>query len=324
MASFEVKSGEFDFNIMRPWLITIAVSFFLATVVSMVVLKILMPSPDQLSMKKSPTSAGLSETESSMNWAGSNQAILDTALKKILERNIFNSSGENGVDQGMRNANEMSATTLPVKLLGVIFGGSSESSVAIVSNTAKSSVSSFLQGDRLEADAVVVEIKEDRIIIDYMGRREFLEITQTDIVRSQRRKGKKTRADRDTGGKDIASLDSFREEGFERKGGQIEMSADYKNRLINQDLAQVLQDAKATPNVVGGELKGFRLEKIKNGSIYEKAGLMNGDIVDEINGIPLQNVAQAIQLLQSLRNESEVDMKYTRDGKKNSLNMKVR
>ena len=86
----------------------------------------------------------------------------------------------------------------------------------------------------------------------------------------------------------------------------------------------MLQDAKASPNLVDGELKGFRLDRIRNDSIYQKAGLQNGDVVEEINGIPLSDTAQAIKLLQSLRNESDIEIRFSRGGAKQNLNMKVK
>ena len=56
-------------------------------------------------------------------------------------------------------------------------------------------------------------------------------------------------------------------------------------------------DAKARPNMVNGVLKGFELTRIREDSIYEKAGFQNGDIVEEINGIPLKDAVSSIRLL---------------------------
>ena len=40
-----------------------------------------------------------------------------------------------------------------------------------------------------------------------------------------------------------------------------------------------------------------------------------GDVVEEINGILLTDTAQAIKLLNSLRNESEIEIRVVRGGK---------
>ena len=118
--------------------------------------------------------------------------------------------------------------------------------------------------------------------------------------------------------------ESYKEEGFERKGTSIEMSSEYKNRLLTADFAAVLQDAKASPNVVNGVLKGWKLDRIRKGSIYEKAGVQNGDVIMEINGVMLNDAAQSIKHLQGLRNESELDLSLDRGGTKLNFNFKVR
>lgn len=76
--------------------------------------------------------------------------------------------------------------------------------------------------------------------------------------------------------------------------------------------------------MVDGELKGFKLDRIRSDSIYQKAGLQNGDVVEEINGIPLTDTSQAIKLLQSLRNEADIEIRFSRSGAKQNLNMKVK
>jgi type II secretion system protein C len=121
-----------------------------------------------------------------------------------------------------------------------------------------------------------------------------------------------------------APPENYREEGFERKGNNIEVTSEYKNRLLSVDFANVLQDAKASPNMVDGVLKGWRMDRIRKSSFYEKAGMQNGDVVEEINGVVLSDAGQSIKLLQGMKNESEFDIKINRNGQRMILNMKVR
>ena len=81
-------------------------------------------------------------------------------------------------------------------------------------------------------------------------------------------------------------------------------------------MTKVLQDAKARPNMVNGVLKGFELTRIREDSIYEKAGFQNGDIVEEINGIPLKDAASSIRLLQQLKakNVNDIEVRLNRGG----------
>jgi type II secretory pathway component PulC len=76
--------------------------------------------------------------------------------------------------------------------------------------------------------------------------------------------------------------------------------------------------------MVDGELRGFIITRIRKDSIYEKAGIQNDDIVEEVNGVPLTDTSQAIRLLQSLRNESEIEIRVKRGGSPMSFTIGVR
>lgn len=310
-----------------PWkasLIVIGVSFLLASILSTVVSQILMPSEGK-SLYKIPAGTGtitIPNPASSLNQAG---------VDVIIKRNIFNSEGgtEDKVDKGpvqQQQIAEIAKSDLPVKLLGTIFGGDPFSGIAMVENTSKRTVNSFMVSDTLTPQAVIREIHKERIIIENNGRMEYIEIERQQLTRSKRR-SKQPAVPAATGIAPIATEpppSSYKEEGFERKEKEISMTQAYRNKLLTADFTKVLQDAKASPNIVDGELKGFTLTRIRKDSIYEKAGLQNDDIVEEINGIPLTDTSQAIKLLQSLRNESEIEVRINRGGSVQRYNLSVR
>jgi type II secretory pathway component PulC len=66
------------------------------------------------------------------------------------------------------------------------------------------------------------------------------------------------------------------------------------------------------------------MDRIRKNSFYEKSGMQNGDIIEEINGVALSDAGQSVKLLQSFRNESEIDIKVNRNGQRMVLNLKVR
>ena len=247
------------------------------------------------------------------------QASIDT----ILKRNLFNSDGEveDTATEEKKGDEEKSAevvkSDLPVKLLGTIYGGDPFSGIALVENETKKTVNSFMVGDILTKDATVKgEVHQERIIVDHNNRLEFIEVTTEGLNRS-RRHSKKPASTEPT----IAPIatapppDNYKEDGLERKGHDTVMTDVYRKRLLTTDFAKVLQDAKATPNMVDGELRGFESwTRIRQDSIYEKAGLKNDDIITEVNGVPLTDTAQAIRLLQSLRNESDIEVRILRGG----------
>jgi type II secretion system protein C len=306
-----------------PWKMILAVtvaSFLTASLVSVFIGSMLMSRTD----RPAETAQQLPESFVNPSSAGDAKA----AMEKILARNLFNSEGLIGEDQGA-GGDQIAKTTLPIKVLGIIYGGNPYNGIAMVENSQSRSINSFMVGDQLTPDAKVVEIQREQILIDNLGRREFAPIEEVELRRSTRRGGgkKKSNAPESLTGNGYtteAPPENYKEEGFERKGNNIEVSAEYKTRLLTTDFANVLQDAKASPNMVDGVLKGWRMDRIRKNSFYEKSGMQNGDVVEEINGVVLSDAGQSIKLLNSLRNEGEIDMKINRNGQKIILNLKVR
>lgn len=308
-----------------PWrkiAVALGGAFLFATVVSTIVAFILAPTDPKKILGSEKPAVTVTIPDPTVTF---DQSVVD----EILKRNIFNSEGKIGDEKGRaKTGEELAVTDLPVHVIGIIYGGDPYTGIALVENTAKKTSNSFLVGDQVEADATLDRIEIDRIILLRAdGRKEIAILDRQDIVRSSRKKGRarpKGEAGGERGFATEAPGEAFKEPGFDRKGGNIEMSLDYKNKLLSTDFAQVLQDAKASPNVVDGELKGFKLDRIRSDSIYQKAGLQNGDVVEEINGIPLTDTSQAIKLLQSLRNEADIEVRFSRSGAKQNLNMKVK
>lgn len=272
--------------------------------------------------------AGSLTTDQPLNF-GQDIGLSKVAVDKILERNIFNSEGLMGdVDPNASGA-QMAKTQLPIKILGIIYGGNPFNGIAMVENNQSKTVNSFMVGDQLTPEAKVTEIQRDMILIDNKGRKEFAPLEEVELRRSSRTGGgkKKNNAPESLTGNGYATdapPENYKEEGFERKGNNIELTSEYKNRLLTVDFANVLQDAKASPNMVDGVLKGWRMDRIRKGSFYEKAGMQNGDVVEEINGVVLSDAGQSIKLMQGMRNESDIDIKINRNGQRMNLNLKVR
>ena len=245
------------------------------------------------------------------------QTLNDDDVKTIKQRNLFQAEGMDNVDEDKDRTPiaEVIKSDLPLQLAGTIYSGDPLNGIAIVEFKGKRKTGSFMNGDLVIGRAMLKEVHKEKIILDNGGQLEYIEIDKQELVRT-RRKVSKQRAKRKYAAIATApAAKEFREEGFERAGGNISMSKGYKTRLLGPDFTKVLQDAKASPNIVGGKLRGFQLSRIRENSIYQKSGMQNGDVVEEINGILLTDTAQAIKLLNSLRNESEIEIRVVRGGK---------
>lgn len=247
-------------------------------------------------------------------------STLDRAgIETILNRNLFNKDGvleeekdsdEDDVEEDLGKSS-IPKSELDIKILGIIYGGSPTSGAVTLQNRSSGQITTFLADEFVTGDAQLKEILQDRIIVFRNSRLEYIEVEQPPDSKKQRRRG------RSVGVKTVApisksGLDKFSEPGFERSGNEITLSSDYRKKLLTADFTKVLQDAKAEPNLVGGELDGFRLTRIRADSIYEKSGLQNGDVIKEINGVSLVDTAQTIKLLNSLRSAAEIEVRINR------------
>lgn len=122
----------------------------------------------------------------------------------------------------------------------------------------------------------------------------------------------------------VSNADRHIEVGFQRIGTKVEVDARYRDRLISEELPNILMQASSEPVVVNGEITGFRIFQFDQNSIFHKLGLQDGDIVREINGIPLNNVARTIQFLNGLREENQVQVNILRNGSPVALELNVR
>lgn len=316
-----------------PWkasAVVLAAAFIFASISSLMIAQLILRN-----LTTKPAKNLERNSEPAMDGV-SHPTLTEAQIKQIYQRNIFNSEGpatdEKVPLEQQNTGNEILKSNLSLKLLGTIYGGDSVSGLAVVSDPQKGTINTFLVNDLLTPQVRLIEIEREKIIIDNQGRREFIEVDRPELVRDRRIKKKSATDAAPDGGQEqkinpIAvepPPKSFKEEGFQRDGTAIVMSSSYRQRLLTVDMAKVLQDAKAVPNLVDNQLKGFRLTRIRQDSIYEKSGIQNDDIVLEINGIPLTDTSQAIKLLQSLKGENEIELRVDRGGKPLTLNLSVR
>lgn len=122
----------------------------------------------------------------------------------------------------------------------------------------------------------------------------------------------------------VSTDDKHIEDGFQRVGNKIDVDSRYRDRMIKEELPNILMQASSEPVIVNGEIVGFRLFQFEPNSIFAKLGMKDGDVVKDINGVALNNVAKTIQFLNGLRAENNVAVTIMRDGAPVSLEMNVK
>lgn len=249
-------------------------------------------------------------------------------FKAVWKRNLFNSEQKEEVvkDANLQAVCTASKSDLPLRFTGVIYGGTKETSLVLLESAATKQADTFVLNDYVPGDAKIVDIQRDKVLFlrGGTGCPEFLELQQPEVVKRRVPNQARSRsaAPQASGG---TGAYEFVESGFARsKDGNIVADRRWVDKALGTDMAKTLQDAKASPNLVNGEVKGFVLTRIRPDSVYEKMGFQDGDVVEQINGIDLNDAARAIQTLNSLRNEAGIELMLKRNGVAVPLKIQVK
>ncbi|BBH52576.1 PDZ domain-containing protein [Fluviispira sanaruensis] len=269
------------------------------------------------------TFTGLSQSKNNKNTQpfdiNNTESLTETqTVESILKRNLFNVTGAipDAEDNGkiVCSPNPIKSE-LQYKIAGIIFGGTSESSIVQFENsgsTDNKKSNSFVIGNMLPMGGRLTGIQKNRILITNKNCPEYI-----DLVYPTPPKSRESRVSQSNTGS------SFKENGFERNGNVSTASKQWVNNILTNNFAKTLEDAKASPYLVGGQVKGFILTNITPNSVYAKLGLQNGDIVNSINNIQLNDAARAIQTLNSMRNENTIVLQILRSGKQTELKANI-
>ena len=124
-----------------------------------------------------------------------------------------------------------------------------------------------------------------------------------------------------------SSDQTYRELGLDRTTRKdeidIKITGAYRDNIINNQLQKILMEAAATPQTKNNRIIGFELTDITPGSIFEKAGFTNGDLIKAINSTPLNSPTTAIKILHSLKKENSVDVSILRNGSEMNMTISV-
>lgn len=233
----------------------------------------------------------------------------------ILKRNIFDSSavGVASTSPDGTGNGEMRRTDLKVTLLATVVATPDDySSALIASETAKGT---FATGygikDDLLGEATIEAIEKKRVIIRRTdGNREYIDMEGASTL------ARSTSAVE--GGAETA-------EGVTKTGDN---SYTVDASLVAEAFANIdklTSQVRAIPHRgPDGEIDGFRLSAIRRGSILNKLGVKNGDIIHGVNGTPLTSASGAMSAFQTLQNEKSFSFEVTRRNQKQNFQYEIR
>lgn len=227
------------------------------------------------------------------------------AYAVIVERNLFRTVDRplvmDQMDPGM-----LEATTLPIDLYGTIAGEGGRG-YAIIEERDKKKQRLYKVGDKV-AGATIVKILRNAVV---------LRVGEKDQVLKK---------------KEIVARGSGRVPAAVMPGRAPEAAPRPQARPPQappgsvSDLASLLTQARVTPHITAGSSgkpDGVVINEIQSGSIFESVGLVNGDVIQEVNGRPITGVADLVSLYRDLRPGANLSVKVSRTGRQIVLNHTV-
>lgn len=235
----------------------------------------------------------------------------------ILTRNVFNASGKipdplsadgTSSTQLAQDVAPPVPSQLPLTLMGTIVHTNPKKSIATIQVKGKNTVGSYQSQDNIENVATLESVERRKAIIRNLNnnRREYIEIKMDDKIQ-------------------FGGLTSTALGGIQKKS-ETEFSIS-RGEILKQtsDLPNLLQQARAVPyrDPNTGDIIGFRILDIKEGSIFGQLGLQRMDVIKAVNGEPVNSPGKAMELYNALKSSNSVNVTIGRDGKDQSINYNI-
>jgi general secretion pathway protein C len=224
----------------------------------------------------------------------------------ILRRNIFDSTAVYNPDAAAANGNGECKSDSSVKLLATIVADPPEYSSALISVGASrdTKATGFSIGDELGGEGRITLIEQQKVCLD--GGSCLCMGSET---------ARPTAAADDSG-----SSEGVTKEGDTKFTVDSSVVADAMNNF-----EQLAGQIRVVPHKdTSGQIDGYRLSAIRKGSLFDKLGIKNGDIVNGVNGQPLTSTEGALQTYQALKSERSFTFDVTRRNQKMTFEYEIR
>ena len=185
-------------------------------------------------------------------------------------------------------------TRLNLQLRGVVAAGEKRMAHAIIADASNEEHVYFVS-DAVPGGASLHQVYPDRVILNRGGNLEVLRLPR-DYAPSPARSGR-------------------------RIAPRSAAPAPSIQQAVMENAASFMDIVRPQPFMPEGQLKGYRVYPGPNRQRFAALGLRPGDLVTEINGMPLNNPAQGMEIFRSLGDATQVTVTLERDGQPTVLSL---
>jgi general secretion pathway protein C len=237
------------------------------------------------------------------------------AYQEIVSRDIFNIA-----PPPQQHVEVIEKIDLHLELIGVSTSSGGKPPFAIIADrSGQQNVYSL--GQTVPNAGKLVEVDQDRVIIDHNGTRVAINLPRQDMP------GPVEAAQPLAPPADDDAADNSDEEPYDPN---VEDLGDNRYKIPREtldhsigNLTELLTQIRAIPNIQNGKTNGFALSEIEPGSVFDEMGLEEGDILRSVNGQQMTDAGQAMQMMSALRSASQISIQVLRDGHPTTLTYQI-
>jgi general secretion pathway protein C len=266
---------------LPPWvmaLLAIAIAWQLARLTWLAVAGPTLPAP--------PVSPGLPGIPT-----GSATAAPSIDVDSIIAAHLFGEADENAPPPVTEQPVDVPETRLNLELRGIVSSGDPDDGIAIIADAGRDE-KVYEVGDRLPGGATVHAVYSDRVILNRAGILENLRLPK-EFPQGTRITTRSTPA-RPAGA-------------APRPNGSI-------RDVISNNAGRITDILRVQPFMDGGQMRGYRVYPGRNRAQFAALGLRPGDLVTEIDGMPLTDPAAGLEIFGQLGDAMQVSVTVERDG----------
>ncbi len=238
--------------------------------------------------------------------AAGNQAT--TNVEQLLSYSLFGKVTAAPV-QAAPLVTEAPKTQLNVKLTGVVAQADPNLGSAIIES--RGSEGTYAIDDTIEGtNAVLKQVLIDRVLLQQAGRFETLMLDGIEYTKMAQANAGLGREDNPEPMYENELMASPQAEAPMLDESDLGISRD---ELLAEPM-KFFDYVRVSPQHRNGALVGYRLMPGKDPALFNQLGLQQNDLAVEINGIPLNDMRQAMRVINELRDAREAAIKIERDG----------
>lgn len=260
----------------------------------------LVPTPTATPLPLSTTNAAVVPQRGGVN------------LTSLLSFSLFGKASAQASTEPVPVVAEAPKTQLNVKLTGLVAmtANPGQGSAIIESRGAEAT---YAVDDTIEGtNAVLKQVLVDRVLLQQAGRYETLMLDGIEYTKIAQANAGLGRADEQgiEENMDMAPVPEPMEMAPLQANEALEL---HRDELIAEPM-KFFDYIRVTPHRPNGQLAGYRLMPGKDPALFTQLGLQANDLAIEINGIQLNDMQQAMSVINELRDAKEAAIKIERDG----------